>query len=196
LENGCVTRYRTVPLGYASIKKKLVVVPEEAVSVRAIFHRYLELGTVRALAEDLDRRGIRTKPRALANGRSHGGIRFGVGPLAYLLKNRFYVGEVVYRGETHRGEHEPIVEPELFEAVQVKLNGAAVDRQLRLKASPALLAGRIFDDRGNRMTPTYTNKLGVRYRYYVSHPLMQNRRLDAGNVSRVPVLPENHIRAY
>jgi hypothetical protein len=54
-----------------------------------IFQRYLELGTVRALAEDLDHRGIRTKPRALANGRSLGGIRFGVGPLAYLLKNRF-----------------------------------------------------------------------------------------------------------
>jgi site-specific DNA recombinase len=175
----------TVPLGYASIKKKLVVVPEEAASVRAIFQRYLELGTVRALAEDLDRRGIRTKPRALANGRSHGGIRFGVGPLAYFLKNRFYVGEVVYRGEAHRGEHEPIIEPDLFEAVQVKLKGAAVDRRLRLKASPALLAGHIFDDRGNRMTPTHTNKLGVRYRYYVSHPLMQKRRLDAGNVSRV-----------
>jgi site-specific DNA recombinase len=176
----------TVPLGYASIKKKLAVIPEEAATVRAIFQRYLELGTVRALAEDLDRRGIRTKPRALASGRSHGGIRFGVGPLAYLLRNRFYVGEVVYRGDTHRGEHEPIVEPELFETVQAKLNGAAVDRQLRLKASPALLAGRIFDDRGNRMTPTHTNKLGVRYRYYVSHPLMQKRRLDAGNVARVP----------
>ena len=93
----------TVPLGYASIKKKLVVIPEEATAVRVIFQRYLELGTVRALAEDLDHRGIRTKPRALANGRSLGGIRFGVGPLAYLLKNRFYVGEVVYRGESHRG---------------------------------------------------------------------------------------------
>jgi site-specific DNA recombinase len=176
----------TVPLGYVSIKKKLVVIPEEAASVRAIFQRYLELGTVRALAEDLDCRGIRTKPRALANGRSHGGIRFGVGPLAYLLKNRFYVGEVVYRGETYRGEHEPIVESALFEAVQAKLNGAAVDRQVRLKASPALLLGRIFDDRGDRMTPTHANKLGVRYRYYVSHALQQKRKNEAGTVSRVP----------
>jgi site-specific DNA recombinase len=66
----------TVPLGYASINKNLVVVPEDAATVRAIFQRYLELGTVRALAEDLDRRDIRTKPRALASGRSHGGIRF------------------------------------------------------------------------------------------------------------------------
>jgi hypothetical protein len=46
--------------------------------------------------------------------------RFMVGPLAYLLKNRFYIGEVVYRGEVHPGEQQPIVDNELFEAVQAK----------------------------------------------------------------------------
>ena len=158
-----------VPLGYASINKKLVVVPDEAETVRTIFRRYLELGSVRALIQDLDRRGIRTKRRAGTNGRATGGIRFGVGPLAHLLRNRFYVGEVVYRGKVHRGEHEPIVEEILFEAVQAKLTASAAARQLRLRGSPAILAGRIFDDRGNRMTPTHTNKLGARYRYYVSH---------------------------
>jgi hypothetical protein len=39
----------------------------------------------------------------------------------------------------------------------------------------ALMAGRLFDDRGNRMSPTHANKRGVRYRYYVSHALLQNR---------------------
>jgi site-specific DNA recombinase len=174
------------PLGYASINKKLVVVPDEANTVRLIFQRYLELGSVRALAEDLDRRGIRTKRRALANGQTRGGIRFGVGALAHLLKNRFYLGEVIYRGGRHTGEHQPILDRDLFEAVQAKLAGNAVERQLRLKASSALLAGRIFDDRGNRMTPTHTNKDGVRYRYYVSHALQQRRKHEAGSVSRVP----------
>jgi site-specific DNA recombinase len=175
-----------VPLGYASSNKKLKVVPDEANTVRVIFQRYVELGSVRALAEDLDCRGIRTKRRALANGQAIGGIRFGVGALAHLLKNRFYVGEVVYRGGIHAGEHEPILDRDLFEAVQAKLNGNAVERQLRMKASPALLAGHIFDDRGNRMTPTHTNKDGVRYRYYVSHALQQRRKHEAGSVSRVP----------
>src|SRR5262249_46830308 len=69
----------------------------EAAAVRTIFARYLELGSVRALAQDLDRRGIRSKPRRLSNGRTIGGGRFGVGALAHLLKNRFYIGEVVYR---------------------------------------------------------------------------------------------------
>jgi Recombinase len=103
-------------------------VPEEAEMVRIIFRCYLELGSMGALIEDLDRRGIRTKAIARLDGRLRGGIRFGVGPLAYLLKNRFYLGEVVYRGEVHAGEHEPILDRELFEAVQAKRAANAVAR--------------------------------------------------------------------
>jgi hypothetical protein len=96
------------------------------------------------------------------------------------------MGDVVYRGEINRGEHEPILERDLFDAVQAKLAASAVARQNRLRGSPAVLSGRIFDDRGNRMTPTHSNKLGVRYRYYVSHALMQKRAAEAGSVARVP----------
>jgi site-specific DNA recombinase len=174
-----------VPLGYVSVNKKLVVVPEEAETVRLIFRRYLEVGSIRALLEDLDRKGIRTRRQAQSGGRTRGGIRFGVGPLAYLLRNRFLIAEVVYRGAVHQGEQEPIVDRALFEAVQAKLAASATARQMRLRGSLAILAGRIFDDRGNRMTPTHTNKLGVRYRYYVSHALQQGRNDEAGTVSRV-----------
>jgi site-specific DNA recombinase len=175
-----------VPLGYASINKKLVVVPEEAETVRLIFRRYLEVGSIRTLMQSLERKGIRTKRQVGSNGQTRGGIRFGVGPLAHLLRNRFYIGEVVYRGKIHRGEHEPIVDQALFQAVQTRLTASAMARQLRLRGSPAILAGRIFDDRGNRMTPTHTNKNGARYRYYVSHAILQKRTDEAGSVSRVP----------
>ena len=175
-----------VSLGYRCIDKKLVVVPEEAEAVRTIFTRYLELGSMRPLIEDLDRRGIRTKANGLTNGSVRGGIRFGVGSLAHLLKNRFYIGEVVYRGAIHHEEHEPILERELFEAVQAKLAANTVTRQVRLKGSPAILTGRIFDDRGNRMSPSHSNKLGVRYRYYISHAILQQRKAEAGSVARVP----------
>src|SRR5947208_10121504 len=74
----------SVPMGYASVNKKLVVVPDEAETVRLIFRRYFELGSIRALAEDLDRQGIRSKPRRLSDGRIIGGCCFGVGALAYL----------------------------------------------------------------------------------------------------------------
>src|SRR6478735_6067503 len=157
-----------VPLGYAAVDKKIVVVPAEAEAVRTIFARYLELGSVRALALDLDRQRIRSKLRRLSAGRTIGGGRFGVGALAYLLKNRFYIGEVVYRGEVHHGEHAPILDRPLFEAVQAELAIRAVARRCRLRGSPAILSGRLFDICGNRMSPTHSNKRGARYRYYVS----------------------------
>jgi site-specific DNA recombinase len=175
-----------VPLGYAAVDKKIAVVAAEAEAVRTIFARYLELGSIRALAEDLDRRGIRSKPRRLSNGRTMGGGRLGVGALAHLLKNRFYIGEVVYGGEAHRGEHEPILEPALFEAVQGKLAAQAVARRCRLRGSPALLTRRLFDERGNRMSPSHSNKGGARYRYYVSQAMLQGKPPPAGLVGRVP----------
>src|SRR5258708_7553693 len=133
-----------VPLGYAAVGKKIVMVPVEAEAVRTIFARYVELGSVRALAEDLDRRGIRSKPRRLSDGRTIGGGGFGVGALAHLLKNRFYIGEVVYRGEVHRGEHEPILDSALFDAVQGKPSPPAVAPRSRLPGSTALLTGPTF----------------------------------------------------
>ena len=119
---------RPVPLRYRCREKKLEIVPEEAERVRTIFSLYLELGSIGALIPELDRRGVRTKINGRRDGRKSGGIRFGVGPLAHLLKNRFYLGEVAYRGEVHRGEHEPILSRDLFDAVQEKLGANAVAR--------------------------------------------------------------------
>jgi site-specific DNA recombinase len=173
-----------VPLGYAAMDKRAIVVPAEAETVRAIFTRYLELGSVRALAQDLDRCGVRTKQRKLKDGRIVGGVVFGVGGLAHLLRNRFYIGEVVYRGETFRGDHQPILDPDLFAAVQAKLASQAVERRCRIRGLPALLTGRLFDEQGRRMTPTHTNKKGVRYSYYVSQAVL--RKQSAGSIGRVP----------
>src|SRR2546427_8250206 len=175
-----------VPLGYAAVDKKILVVAAEAEAVRTIFARYLELGSVRALAQDLDRRGIRSKPRRLSNGRTIGGGRFGVGALAHLLKNRFYIGEVVYRGEVHGGEQALIVDRAVFEAVQAKLAAQARARRCRLRGSPALLSGRLFVTRGNPMSPTHAHKGGARYRYYVSQAVLQGKPPPPGWVSRVP----------
>jgi site-specific DNA recombinase len=161
-------------------------VPAEAEAVRTIFARYLELGSVRALKEDLDRQGIRSKPRRLSDGRTIGGGRFGVGALAHLLKNHFYIGEVVYRGAVHRGEHEPILDAALFAVVQGKLAAQAVARRCRLRGPSALLTGRIFDAYGNRMSPAHANKGGARYRYYISQAVLQKKPQAPGSLGRVP----------
>jgi hypothetical protein len=165
-----------VPLGYRSVGKKLCVIEEDAEKVRTIFRRYLTLGSIGLLVEDLDRLGVRPKPRIGANGESIRQARFMVGPLAYLLKNRFYIGEVVYRGEVHAGEQTPIIDRELFEAVQAKLAERAVTRKLRRSRSPSFLSGLLYDDHGNRMSPSHANKRGVRYRYYVPRPCCRNAR--------------------
>jgi site-specific DNA recombinase len=175
-----------VALGYRSVDKKLEIVPEEADLVRKIFHDYLRVGSISALATSLNSEGLRPKPRRLANGRTVAAACYRVGPLAHLLKNRFYLGEVAYRGEIHVGEHEPILDWALFDAAQTRLREQAVERSAIRSSTPALLAGRLFDDRKNLMTPTHANKKGgVRYRYYVSHALLQGRANEAGSVARI-----------
>jgi site-specific DNA recombinase len=177
-----------IPFGYATVNKKLVIVPEAAETVRTMFRLCLECGSVRALADELTCRNIVSKVRTFASGRVKGGGPYSVGALAHFLRNRFYLGEVVYRGETHAGEHASIVDRPTFEAVQAKLAENVRSRRISVESSPAILMGRIFDDRGNRMTPSHSNKDGVRYRYYVSHPVVQRREKDAGRVTRVPAV--------
>jgi site-specific DNA recombinase len=175
-----------VPLGYRVEARKLVVEESESEVVRTIFRRYQELGSLGRLIQDLDARGIMTKQRRLANGSVRGGIAFTRGPLAYLLSNRTYLGEIAYRGARHEGEHAAIVDRDLFDAVQEQLKTQSRACRSKLRAQSSPLTGRIFDDRGNRMTPSHARKNGARYRYYVSCPVLQGRRQQAGSVARVP----------
>ena len=174
-----------VPLGYRSVDKKLEIVPDEADLVRKIFADYLSRGSVSRLAASLNGQGLKPKARQLVNGRTIAASHYRVGPLAHLLKNRFYIGEVVYRGETHKGEHPAILDRDLFEAVQSRLADTRIERSAVRATSSSLLAGSLFDDKDNPMTPSHASKRGVRYRYYVSHALLQGRGSDAGSMPRV-----------
>ena len=170
-----------VPLGYQVVAKKLVIVPEEAEMVRSIFHRYLEAGSLSHLASKLAEEGVRPPKRS---GRRVA-ERFTTGPLGHILKARCYLSQTVYRGEAYLGEHEAIVDPTLFERVQERLRDQAVHRRSHRSQTQAVLTGLLYDDAGNRMTPSHASKRGMRYRYYVSQALLQNRTRKAGSVSRV-----------
>ncbi|MGZ8396876.1 MAG: recombinase family protein [Rhodoplanes sp.] len=137
-------------------------------------------------AVHLRQRGIVTKRRTLKTGRTVGGIPFTRGPLAYLLRNRFYIGEVVFRGEVFPGEQPAILDRDLFNAVQVKLSEQLNNHTAARAKSESPLIGRIHDDRGNRMSPSHARKDGIRYRYYVSSPLLQGHAGHAGSVRRAP----------
>jgi site-specific DNA recombinase len=175
-----------VPLGYQARDRKITIVEEEARTVRHIFRRYLELGSLNRLLVDLRTTGIKTKVRPLSNGRTIGGIPFSRGSLAAFLRNRFYIGEVRYKGEIFPGEQPAILDRALFEAVQAKLDQQRTNHARVRQQSHSLLMGRIFDDRGNRMTPTYAVKNGIRYRYYISAPLLQSQSDKAAKLNRVP----------
>jgi hypothetical protein len=87
-----------VPLGYEVRDRQLVINPSEAETVRQIFQRYCELGSVRLLKEELDRNGVRSKLRIAENGVRSGGESFSRGALYTLLGNSIYVGEVRHKG--------------------------------------------------------------------------------------------------
>src|SRR5262245_15199424 len=175
-----------VPLGYQAKDRKIAVVEHEARTVRHIFRRYLELSSLNLLLADLRTTGVKTKVRPLANGRTIGGIPFTRGSLAAFLRNRFYIGEVRYKGEVFPGEQPAILDRAMFEAVQAKLDQQRTNYAKARQQSQSLLMGRIFDDRGNRMTPTYAVKNGIRYRYYISAPLLQGQSDKAAKLNRVP----------
>lgn len=174
-----------IPLGYDVVDKALVVNQKEAMTVQQIFDRYLALKCVRLLKEELDAEGIVSKRRT-CRGRLTGGNRFSRGALYTLLKNPVYIGKVSHRGQHYPGQHRGIVEPERWEQVQQLLLENRQTQKLRAFArDPGLLAGLLFDDQGNPMSPTHTNKNGRRYRYYISQALLQFRQQEAGSVVRL-----------
>ena len=151
-----------------------------------IFRNYLKLGSLNLLMADLRKRGIVSKVRTLKTGETVGSIPFTRGPLVHLLRNRFYVGEVVFKGEVLAGEQPAIVDRRLFDAVQAKLSEQRNRHTTTRLKSEALLMGRIFDDRGNRMSPSHARKRGIKYRYYLSSAIFNGQAERAGSMRRVP----------
>ena len=177
-----------IPLGYIVEDRKLKVVEEEASKVKHIFKRYLELGSVPALVEDLDASGIRSQERVARSGNALGGMKLVQGAVYHILKNRTYVGEVMHNTKAFPGEHRGIIDPDIFEQAQQMLKGNAVARRAgEHAASPSLLAYLVWDGLGRRMTPDHSCKKGKKYhRYYAS----QRETRDGQTVAawRVPAL--------
>lgn len=160
-----------VPLGYEVQSRKLVVNEKEAALVRHIMQRYVDLGSVIELADELNREDYRTKIQRRTSGPHRGGCIFRRGTLYHLLANRIYRGMTVHKGEAFEGEHEAIVSQLLWDQVQDIRAMRASGSSRRLKAThPSLLTGLVVDGEGRAMTPSHATKPGKRYRYYVTRP--------------------------
>ena len=181
-----------VPLGYEVQDRKLVVNEKDAEQIRFIFERFLALGTVSALQEELAASGIHSKLRIARNGRTFGGTIITYGALSHLIQNRMYIGEVRHRGQHYPGEHTAIVACGVFQQAQQQMKENRVTRQNgRNIVEPSLLLGLLFDGQGRPMSPSHACKGSRRYRYYVSrpapgmsHPLI---RIPAGEVETAVV---------
>jgi site-specific DNA recombinase len=175
-----------VPLGYDRVEKQLMVNEQEAKTVRHIYTRYLALGCVRDLKAELDAEGYRSKARP-DHHKTQGSKPFSRGALYTILKNPTYIAKVHHKKMLHNGKHAAILDNELWQAVQGKLARNRLDIQAKASVKhPSLLAGLVYDDRGNRMSPTYTRRKNRHYPYYISQAVLQYREDEAGSVIRVP----------
>jgi site-specific DNA recombinase len=175
------------PLGYRVVDRKLIVQEQDAELVRYIYERYLNLKNVKNLKAELDAHSI---------GSSHSDRNFTRGGLYTILKSPTYIGEVSHKGERFPGEHLAIVDAEIWHAAQSQLEHNR--QKLQQKGQHlSLLAGLLFDDKGNSMSPTHSRKGRKRYRYYVSQAVLHYRQDDIGSVQRIsgPALEQVFIES-
>src|SRR5271154_374203 len=136
----------------------------------------------------LDEEGFRLPVRIDGAGRSPGGGLLSRGHIYRILSNPIYVGRIAHKGQVHEGQHPPVVTRDLWDQVQQSLRDHLGAERMKRghQSSDALLAGKLYDDRGNRMSPSWARKGFKRWRYYVSQAALQGEKSKAGSILRVP----------
>lgn len=185
----------TPVLGYdvdrSGSSPKLIVNQSEAIQVRQIYELYLELGSLLPVVDELKAIGLPNKTWHTRRGKPKGGKPFDKCSLHALLTNPIYVGKVKHKNDVFEGEHEPIVDADIFEDVQTQLkaNGRTPTGQVRNKHK-ALIRGLLFCKHCNSvMVHTSTNKRNRRYRYYRCAQLIKQGRTGCPT----PSLPATEI---
>ena len=189
------------PIGYIVKEKKLIIDPIAAETVRQIYAQYAEYGSVRKLKEHLDGVGLLTKHRLRKDGTLSGGGPFGRGHLQWILTNPIYAGLMTHKKKISQGQHDAIIARDIWDATQLLMsNKAPRERKPRdgdlnsvIRASGAnfkttLLSGILYDETGDRLSPSHANKAGIRYRYYVSMRLLHEGKKDSSGW-RLPAKP-------
>ena len=175
-----------VPLGYAPEGRSLRIVEEEARVVRSLYDLYAARRSLREVARIAGELGYRTKLRTFRSGRTQGGRPFDKADVYRLLTNPVYAGRIKHHREVYAGQHEAIVVPEQFDALQEMLMAeAARPRGPAQKSEPSPLCGKLIDETGDPMTPSHTRKGAKRLRYYISRRLVTGAARDHPEAWRV-----------
>lgn len=186
----------TVPLGYKVEDRKLVIHVTEAKTVRWLFQKYLELGSVNKLSAEANRVGLTTRKLKQKNAKIRKTSPFGRGNLYHLLSNPIYIGKIRHQDNVYAGQHDAIIHEDLWQSVQDKISANTQQRRSRSNSASAhLLTGLIYDENGKRILTTHTVKNGKRYHYYMSQKQKSkgdsNRQTDwriAANELEHPVI--------
>ena len=175
-----------VPIGYDLKDHLLLVSPIEAERVNEIYRLYLKLGCVSKLREHLNQIGVRSKQRISKAGNSSGGVVYSRGALYDMLHSRIYLGEIKHKDKSFPGQHQAIIDRDLWDRVQAQFeaNLQAPMRRPR-KTTHSLLMGLLYDEKGNRFTPSHSAKKGRRYRYYVLQAVIR-KKSDLNAVLKLP----------
>ena len=202
----------TVPLGYAADGRSLKITEPDSEVIRTIYDLYLKHRNVRLVKEVVDTRHLKTPVRTLVSGRVKGGAPFSYGHIHYILTNPVYAGRIRHHAKVYPGQHPPLIEPEIWDGIQEQLKsdsakGRTFTKRNRSGARKSVspLAGKIFDQTGDRLTPSHSKSAkGRRLRYYVSHRLIRGTaprdpsgwRLPAPELEqKVAALIRQHINA-
>ena len=176
-----------VPLGYRAAGRTLEIDASEAMTIRQIYDLYRDEGSILSVRDRAADLGLRTRIRTAPDGKISGGGPFGRGHIHHILTNPVYAGRIRHRQVIHEGQHPAIIAPADWDAVQGLLkDGAARPRGKRSAAHASPLAGKLFDETGDRLTPSHSRKNGHRLRYYVSNRLVTDRTVAHPDAWRLP----------
>ncbi|MEM6480909.1 MAG: recombinase family protein [Pseudomonadota bacterium] len=176
-----------VPLGYKADGRTLNIDPKEAATVKALYDLYLEHGRIRVVKQSAEDLGLRSRKRIRGAGRISGGRPFDRGHIHHILSNPIYAGWIRHKGQVYGGQHPAIIQPEVWDKVQQMLqDSAAKTRGTKRKAQRSPLAGKLFDETGDRLTPSHSSKNGKRLRYYISYRLVKDRSRKHPDAWRLP----------
>lgn len=155
-------------LGYDIINKKLVVNKTEAEQVNLLFRTYLELQSVVELVNFARANNIHNKQWTTKKGNIRGGADFYQQTLHNLLRDEVYIGNMVCKsgGTSVPGEHEPIVDKDLFNKVQTALYTNGNHTREHYSSCPNILTGKLFDIDGTKFKNQQTKKSGYPTKYY------------------------------
>jgi len=176
-----------VPLGYQADGRTLKIDEAEAATIRTLFDLYLEHGILRVVKEQAEDLDLRSRRRERAGGRISGGKHFDRGHIHHILSNPVYAGRIRHKAQVYEGQHPAIIDAEVWDRVQQMLqDGSAKARGTKRKASRSPLAGKLFDETGDRLTPSHSQKNGKRLRYYISRRLVTDRSQKHPDAWRLP----------